>query len=105
MTRGPADKVDPDWSPDGSRLVYQGNRYGSLDVYVRGLRHGTVTRLTHGPAIDWAPAWSPDGTKIAYTRLSRRESQDVVILDISSGERLRLEMAGTSELEPNWQPV
>jgi len=71
---------------------------------VKGVKHGTIVRLTHGSGIDWAPAWSPDGTKIAYTTLRPRR-QDVVILDLKGGERLRLALSSTSELEPNWQPV
>jgi Tol biopolymer transport system component len=103
FTRNDAGDSDPDWSPDGTKIAFDSSRHGT-DIYVKGVHHGTVRRLTRTRGIDWAPAWSPDGTKIAYTSL-RPRGQDVVILDLKSGERLRLTLPATSELEPNWQPV
>jgi Tol biopolymer transport system component len=105
FTRNDAHDRDPDWAPDGTQVVFQSNRNG-WDIYTKHMHGGTPARLTRGPALDWAPAWAPDGTKIAYTLLrARRDVQDVVILDLTSGDRLRLVIPGSSELEPNWQPV
>jgi Tol biopolymer transport system component len=103
LTHDDAQDRDPDWAPDGSRLAFQSNRHG-WDIYVKDVQHRAPVRMTNGRSLDWAPAWSPDGTQIAYTRL-RGGVQDVVILDLASGDRLRLTMKGTSEVEPNWQPL
>ena len=61
----------PDWSPDGSQIVF--DTYG--DVWVVSVHDGELTRLplgairfSHGPAVD--PTWSPDGRWILVTRFS-----------------------------------
>lgn len=56
---------NPAWSPDGNRIVYEGNHdgYGGiLEVPVDG---GTPTLLFSTPGVDMQPAWAPDGTRLA----------------------------------------
>lgn len=64
------DAADPDWSPDGSRIVYSTVGYresegvGGLPAYVNTIRpDGTdLQALTTG----WAPTWMPDGEHILF---------------------------------------
>jgi Tol biopolymer transport system component len=71
-----------------------------------GMNDNAPVRLTRGKALDWSPTWSPDGTSVAYTLLGKRSRvQDLVILNLQTGDRLRITIPGTSELEPNWQPL
>jgi len=64
---GPA--IFPDFSPDGSTIVFTAKPAGSptRDIYVIG-SHGTgLTRLTDGEGNNAYPAFSPNGSKIVFT--------------------------------------
>ena len=107
FTRNPAWDGGADWAPDGRTLVFESDRrHRNPDIYTMGVDGDGPTRLTTSKALEWAPAWSPDGTKIAYT-VNRyiRGVQDIVIVDLRSSKRVRVNIPGPSELEPNWQPL
>ena len=70
IIRGTA--YDPEWSPDGSRLLFltPASHWGGV-MHVGRPDGGGASRLTQ-PSDDedaW-PTWSPDGTRIAFTRWS-----------------------------------
>jgi dipeptidyl aminopeptidase/acylaminoacyl peptidase len=63
----------PEFSPDGSTLVYwsgssTGDDGGEPDgeIYTIPATGGTPTRLTHDQVSDYEPTWSPAGDRIAY---------------------------------------
>ncbi len=56
----------PSFSPDGSRIVYEGAIGSNYEVFVADLT-GERTQLTQSPGNDGWPVWSPDGTTIAFT--------------------------------------
>lgn len=68
----------PDWSPDGTGIVFSSNVNNNIDIYVMNAGGSGVTRLTSDPANDSGPVWSPDGTKIGFT--SGREGNDRVYM-------------------------
>ncbi|MBV2364614.1 amidohydrolase family protein [Streptomonospora nanhaiensis] len=57
---------DPDWHPDGTSLVYSGDRSGAPALWRYDLDSGETTRLTHLDGAQVTPRWSPDGERIAY---------------------------------------
>ena len=68
LTNNPAEDIDPDWSPDGSKLVFSSDRDGDYEIYVANADGSGVRRLTNSPTADFSPRWSPDGSRIAFSR-------------------------------------
>ena len=57
----------PDWSPDGSRIVFAGAGQDGYDLYVMNADGTDLEQITREPGDEFAPAWSPDGEKIVFS--------------------------------------
>ncbi len=56
----------PELSPDGRRVAMRRPVQGNIDIWLRDLLGGGMTRLTFDAAVESVPVWSPDGTRIAF---------------------------------------
>jgi len=67
LTTHPAEETRPLFSPDGSRIAFEADYDGQLDVYVIDVAGGQPTRLTWHPADDRVMDWAPDGSAVAFS--------------------------------------
>ena len=92
----------PAWSPDGTRIVFQGYRAssGANDgIFTVDVATGSVIELNSGVS-GMEPAWSPDGTKIAFANAT-----DGAIWAMGSdGSRPTRLSDGPSDGSPQWSP-
>jgi len=101
----------PQWSPDGTQLVFTGFSNGFTDLFIIN-RDGTgLRRLTNDKFADLHPAWSPDGKTIAFVTdrggetdfdLLRFGNLRIALLHLESGA---IDMLGNMEIGKNINPV
>ena len=58
--------LSPDWSRDGKRIAFSGQKDGFTDIYVYDLAADSATRLTRDVAYDDRPVFSPSGKWIVF---------------------------------------
>ena len=81
LTTSPNYDIHPDWSPDGSKLVFtRESDPQSAGVYVLDLFSLRQTRLTSQGGYNGYPCWSPDGAKIIFSS-NRNGSLGIWIMD------------------------
>ncbi|MDK9699947.1 MAG: hypothetical protein OEM52_07380, partial [bacterium] len=66
ITVHPGYEFHPVWSPDGSRLLFASDRYGTFDVFVIPSGGGIPDRLTYAQPTDIPQAWSSDGKEVYF---------------------------------------
>jgi dipeptidyl aminopeptidase/acylaminoacyl peptidase len=66
LTAGPGYDYQPDWSPDGSRIVFVRYRNDALELAELDVASSVVRELTKNKAVNVEPRWSPDGQKLAW---------------------------------------
>ncbi|MFI7060709.1 DPP IV N-terminal domain-containing protein [Kribbella sp. NPDC050124] len=73
---------DPDFSPDGTKLLYASDRDGTADLWLHDLKTGADSKLSSLPGAQTAPRFSPDGKQVAY------QDQDGIAwtFDLASGQ-------------------
>lgn len=97
----------PDFSPDGTRIAFNGTVPGVTtndDVFIINVNGTGLVRLTTDPGRDRFPVWSPDGSKIAF--LSNRTGfHQVWVMDANGTDQVALttDPANKDQL-PDWSP-
>ncbi|MEJ2483414.1 MAG: hypothetical protein P8049_09960, partial [Gemmatimonadota bacterium] len=104
----------PDWSQDGSRIVFTGLLGGISDLYIWELDSGAMERLTSDRYAQLHPAWSPDGSTLAYATDRTPETDldqlvfgplRIATMDLETREQRLLEgQKGGLSINPVWSP-
>ncbi len=93
----------PSFSPDGKRIVFEkGPIPGDMNIFVKNLSSGAVTRLTSNTSEDRYPTWSPDGTRIAFESLRSGKAQIWTMNSSNGGNLTRITHTNSAETMPAW---
>lgn len=101
-------ETQPQWSPDGSRLVYVSDQ-GDAEQSKRELWVGRADgsdrrRLTDfGSGEAFTPRWSPNGEKIAYVYAATDNVHQLMIVASTGGSTQSLYTSGVTLLDYDWQ--
>jgi Tol biopolymer transport system component len=102
----------PQWSPDGTKLVFQaGHAERDADstmppnaLYVVPALGGVPRRLFSDTASDISPSWSPDGSRIAFVRGDGVYGRALYVIDANGASPPKLVATVSMPTAPRWSP-
>jgi TolB protein len=86
LTDGPGYDYQPDWSPDGKRVVFVSYQKNAMELWLLDLVSGTTQQLTREGAVNVEPRWSPDGKRIVFVSTSYNKRFHIFRADVSDGK-------------------
>jgi len=103
LTRGTDRSGSPCVHPDGTRVLFDSNADGHMNLWVMDVDGSNRKQLTFGDAQNFWAQWSPDGKEIAYASERVGELQ-VWIMDAAGQNARQLTTRGTTNYSPSWSP-
>ena len=105
LTQNPGRDIDPQWSPDGTKIAFLSEREKATGLYIMDV-DGSKQRLLTSSA-EFAVgefSWSPDSTQLAYSSLVHGYS-DISVIDLNGSTEHNLTATATArERSPAWSP-
>lgn len=89
------DASDPDWSPDGSQIIFES---GENDIYVIKADGTDLTKIGSGNN----PSWSPVDNRIIYRH--DMPCCSLILVDLDEGWENKLELASQILEQGSWSP-
>jgi len=90
----------PDWSPDGSQIVFSGLK-PPWEILIANA-DGSGLRTIEGTTNGQYPDWSPDGQKIAFSAWD--EGSDIYTINIDGTDLQKIVSSEADEFDPSWSP-
>lgn len=100
VDNGSTQDFEPDYSPDGLKLVYLIHNLFLTTQMAVANSDGTgqvILGQVHATA---NPSWSPDGTKLLFT-----ENDDIWTANTDGTNKINLTQSGNIEADTDWQPA
>lgn len=101
LTNGPGINIGGSYSPDGSKIVFEGDRSGSQQIYVMNADGSNQRRISFFGGRAATPEWSPRGDQISFTHIAG--NLRVAVMNPNGGAMRHLTDSWQDEA-PTWSP-
>jgi tol-pal system beta propeller repeat protein TolB len=95
----------PDWSPDGTEIVFDINKSGGCQIWVMDVDGGNPKMIQDK---GFNPAWSPNGKRIAFTSMRNSwqwSACDIYVMDADgSNVKILTDIGQSDDDYPAWSP-
>jgi len=103
LTTDPSKDNAPNWSPDGSRLVFNSERDGNVEVYLMNADGSNIIKVTQtDTAKNYNPQWAPGGERITYFREIGDKMDQIFLTDASGSRFTNLTNNRKHNFYPTW---
>ncbi len=86
-----------------SKLAFNSDRDGNVEIYSMNSDGSNLIRLTNSPFFDGAPDWSPDGRYIVFLT-DRDGNAEIYRMDIDGSNPVNLTNNPYDDTYPDWSP-
>jgi len=101
-TNNTAIDLSPDWSPDGTKLVYCSFKQRYPRIFTVDITSFVDTLIASYDGINISPSYSPSGSMIAFTSTMEYDANIYVMSD--SGGGVKKITSGDIDVSPAWSP-
>ena len=111
LTDLPTGACQPNWAPDGSRLVFISPCSEDLETYMGAALYiidadgSNMVSFSIQGLGNFDPAWSPDGNRIAFSALREDERPQIWVRDLRSGGLQLLSESNYRDFQPSWSQM
>ena len=107
ITSFDGDELDPSWSKNGTKIVFDRNAGLRPDIWVANADGSNAAPLTEDEAGDYHPAWAPSGAKIVFAsdRDDAQGTSDLFVMNADGSAEVNItNTPAINEDYPTWSP-
>jgi Tol biopolymer transport system component len=105
LTPGPHDDTSPNWSPDGTKVIFASDRGGAYDIFVMNANGTGMLQLSDRGRGDAEPAFSRDSKRVAFVECDHSFAHcQLWAMNANGKGARRLTRTPVADERPSWSP-